>query len=134
MSVAHDGSSTVSLRAASTSGSSTKVSVYRIGLSRGEGSSSAVATLDSNTIASTRSVKYLVQTTNSEDGNFELIEANVTHDGSDAYVSVYGRVGNTSSDLISLSADVDSGNVRLRGTISNVNTHVVNVVKRTINV
>ena len=46
MSVAHDGSSTVSLRAASTSGSSTKVSVYRIGLSRGEGSSSAVATLD----------------------------------------------------------------------------------------
>jgi hypothetical protein len=134
LSVAHDGSSTVSLRAASTSGSSTKVSVYRIGLSRGEGSSSAVATLDSNTIASTRSVKYLVQTTNSEDGNFELIEANVTHDGSDAYVSVYGRVGNTSSDLISLSADVDSGNVRLRGTISNVNTHVVNVVKRTINV
>ena len=76
----------------------------------------------------------LLQTSNSEDGNFELIEANVTHNGTDAFVSVYSRVGNNSSDLLSLSADIDSGNVRLRGTISNVNTHVINAVKRTINV
>lgn len=134
LSVAHDGSSTVSLQAASTSGSSTKVNVYRINLTRAAGSSSAVATLDSQAVGTARSIKYLVQTTNAEDGNFELIECNVTHNGTDAFISVFARIGNNSSDLMALSADIDSGNIRLRGTISNVNTHVVNVVKRTINV
>jgi|TARA_Y100000766_G_C18382957_1_gene354458 hypothetical protein len=93
-----------------------------------------VATLDSQAVGTARSIKYLVQTSNAEDGNFELIECNVTHNGTDAFISVFGRIGNSSSDLMALSADIDSGNIRLRGTISNVNTHVVNVVKRTINV
>ena len=68
LSVAHNGSSTVSLKAASTSGSSTKVNVYRINLTRAAGSSSAVATLDSQAVGTARSIKYLVQTSNAEDG------------------------------------------------------------------
>ena len=66
-------------------------------------------------------------------GNFELFEANVTHDGSTAYISIFGNVG-TSTDLITMSADIDSGNLRLLGTINNTNDHVVKVVRRVIEV
>ena len=65
-------------------------------------------------------------------GNYELFEANVTHDGSTAYISTFGAVG-TSTGLITITADVDSGNLRLRGTINNTNDHVVKVVRRVIN-
>jgi hypothetical protein len=130
----HDGSTTVSLKAASTSGGSTKVNVYGIKLTRGEGSGTVVATLDTNTASAIRSVKYLIQTVNSEESQYELIEANVTHDGSNAYISKYGKVSNVTDDLTTITADISGGELRLRGQISNVNTHMVNVVKRTMNV
>ena len=134
LTVAHDGSNTVSLKAASTSGSNTKVNLYRISLTRGEGSATAVATLDSNAISSVRSVKYTIQTQDSEGDRFELIEANVTHDGTNAYISKFAKIGNVADDLLTITVDIDSGNLRLRGQISNVNSHMINVVKRTINV
>jgi hypothetical protein len=55
------------------------------------------------------------------------------HDGSTAYVSTFGNVGSTTG-LITVSADIDSGNLRLRGTINNTNDHVVKVVRRVVNV
>ena len=134
LSVSHDGSSTVSLQATSTSGGSTKVNVYRISLTRGAGTSTAIATLDSNDITEVRAVKYLLSIVDDEGSKYQFIEANVTHDGSDAYISTFAKVSNVADDLVTITADVDSGNMRLRGQISNVNTHVVKTVKRVINV
>ena len=57
----------------------------------------------------------------------------MVHDGSTAYVSTFAHAG-TNTDLITVSADVDSGNLRLRGTINNTNDHVVKVVRRVIEV
>ena len=130
----HDGSSTVDVKASSTSGGSTKVNVYGIKLTRAAGSSTAVATLDSNTASEIRSAKYLIQTVDTEGSRYELIEANVTHDGSNAYISKYGKVSNVSDDMTTITVDISGGELRLRGQISNVNTHMVNVVKRIINV
>ena len=60
---------------------------------------------------------------NSEDGNFELIEANVTHDGSDAYVSTFGSTTNYTGGLCVFSADISGDDVRLRVTnISDAST------------
>ena len=132
LSVGHAGSTTT-LSATSTSGGSTKVNAYRVNLTRGPGTSSATATIDSVSATAFRSAKYNVQVVDAAAGNYESFEANVTHDGSTAYMSIFGAIG-TSTGLITMTADIDSGNLRLRGTINNTNDHVVKVVRRVINV
>ena len=132
LSVGHAGSTTT-LSATSTSGGSTKVNAYRVNLTRGPGTSSATATIDSVSATAFRSAKYNVQVVDTAGGNFESFEANVMHDGSTAYISIFGAIG-TSTGLITMTADIDSGNLRLRGTINNTNDHVVKVVRRVINV
>ena len=132
LTVGHAGSTTT-VSATSTSGGSTTVNAYRVNLARGSGASSASATLDSVSASTFRSAKYNVQVVDAVGGNYELFEANVVHDGSNAYVSTFGNVG-TSTGLITVSADINSGNLRLRGTINNTNDHVVKVVRRVINV
>ena len=132
LSVGHAGSTTT-LSATSTSGGSTKVNAYRVNLTRGPGTSSATATIDSVSATAFRSAKYNVQVVDTAGGNFESFEANVMHDGSTAYMSIFGAIG-TSTGLITMTADIDSGNLRLRGTINNTNDHVVKVVRRVINV
>jgi hypothetical protein len=132
LSVGHAGSTTT-LSATSTSGGSTKVNAYRVNLSRGAGTASASATLDSVSASNIRSAKYNVQVVDATGGNYELFEANVTHDGSNAYVNTFGNVGSTTG-LITVTADIDSGNLRLLGTINNTNDHVVKVIRREMNV
>ena len=61
-------------------------------------------------------------------------EVFVVSDGSSAYVSTFGRTTNYSEDLISLSADINSGSVRLLGTINNSHSHVIKFVRRIINI
>ena len=129
----HDGSNTVTLKAQSTSGSSTTVTAYRVALLRGPGTASQDAVIDTYDKTVFRSAKYNVQVVDATGGNFEIFEANVMHDGSTAYVSTFGNVGSTTG-LITVSADIDSGNLRLRGTINNTNDHVVKVVRRVVNV
>jgi len=130
LTVGHAGSTTT-LSATSTSGGSTTVNAYRVSLTRAGGASSASATLDSVSATTYRSAKYNVQVVDSNGGNFEIFEANVVHDGTTAYVSTFGGTG-TSTGLITVSADIDSGNLRLIGTINNTNDHVVKVVRRVI--
>jgi hypothetical protein len=130
LTVGHAGSTTT-LSATSTSGGSTTVNAYRVNLSRGAGASTATATLDSVSASTYRGAKYNLQVVDSTGGNYELFEANVVHDGATAYVSTFGNVG-TSTGLITITADIDSGNLRLRGTINNTNDHVVKVVRRVI--
>ena len=108
-------------------------SAYRVNLARGSGASTATAVLDSVSASTFRSAKYNVQVVNAASGSYELFEANITHDGSSAYVSTFGNVG-TSTGLITVAADINSGNLRLTGTINNTNDHVVKVVRRVVNV
>ena len=130
----HDGSSTVQVKAASTSGGSTKVNAYRVNLTRAAGSSSAVATLDTNSASSVRSIKYLIQSHDTVANNYELLEANVTHDGTTAYISTFGKISDTSTDLVTYTADIDSGNLRLRGTLNSNNDTTTTVMRRAMDV
>ena len=131
LSAAHDGSSTVTVSATSTSGGSTTVNAYRVNMAIPSGTSTATATLDSVSAPTYRGAKYNVQVVDSAAGNYECFEVNVMHDGSTAYTSTFGNVGNN-IDLITVSADVNAGNLRLRGTINNTNDHTVTVVRRVI--
>ena len=58
----------------------------------------------------------------------------VTHDGTDAYVSIFARTSSTASDLVTFTADISGDDVRLRGQISSTNTTTVTVVRRLLNV
>jgi len=131
LSASHDGSSTVTVSATSTSGGSTTVNAYRVNMAKPSGTASATATLDSVSATTYRGAKYNVQVVDTAGGNYECFEVNVVHDGSTAYTSTFGNVGNN-IDLITVSADVNAGNLRLRGTINNTNDHTVTVVRRVI--
>lgn len=127
-------STTTTVSAASTSGGSTVLNAYRVNLSRPAGTATATATLDSVSATTYRSAKFNVQTVDLAAGNYEIIEANVTHDGATAYINTWGRVGNSAGELSTLSADISGGQLRLRGTINNTNDHTFTVVRRVIQV
>ena len=95
-----------------------------------------------NSFAATtyRSVKYYIQISDATADRYTLIEANVTHDGTNAFVSSFGAAtngdgdGSTIYDSIDLSADINGGNVRLLGTVNNTNNQVIKLVRRVIKV
>jgi hypothetical protein len=124
----------VELRAENTQeNTTTTANLYRLQLGRAVGNPSSIATLDSWSATTYRSAKYTVSISDSASGTlglYETCDVAVTHDGSSAYISVFGRITNHTGDMIDFSADIDSGNVRLRGTISNTNTHTVTVVRK----
>ena len=102
------------------------------------GNSSTVQVIDSFAIATYRSANYLLQITDATANRYSLLEANVTHNGSQALVSVFAGVDNGNSDgssvydTLDISADIDSGNVRLLGQVNNTNNQVVKFVRRPI--
>jgi hypothetical protein len=104
------------------------------------GSSSATQVIDSWSASTYRSVKYHIQISDATADRYSLVEANVTHDGSTAYISTFGRSGNgtgdgsTAYESLELSVDVSGGNVRLLGRVNNTNDQVVKLVKRVIKV
>ena len=135
--VAHNGSN-VELRAEnSLQNTDTTVNIYRVHLTRLAGSPSSVATLDTFDKTLFRSAKYHVSISDPSSGAlglYETLDVNVMHDGTNVYLSSFGRATNHTSDLVEFTADISGDNVRLRGTISNTNTHTVTVVKRTMKV
>jgi len=116
------------------------VSEIRDGTATISGSSSAVQVIDSFTASAYRSAKYHIQISDATDDRYRLIDANVTHNGSSAFVSVFAGVDNGNSDgssvydTLDISADIDSGNVRLLGTVNNDNNQVVKFVRRWLKV
>ena len=132
LTVGHAGSTTT-VSATSTSGGSTTVNAYRVNLARGEGATSASAVLDSVSATTFRSAKYNIQVVDETSGNYELLEANVVHDGTSAYISEFANTG-TTNNIITITADINSGNLRLIGQINNLNDHVVKVVRRVVKV
>jgi len=102
------------------------------------GGSSAAQAIDTFPVATYRSANYTIQISDATADRYALIEANVTHNGSQAFISVFSGVDNGSSDgssvydTLDLSADVNSGNVRLLGTVNNTNNQVVKFIRRPI--
>ena len=60
-----------------------------------------------------RSAKYFVQVKDTENSRYEIVELNITHDGSSAYISVSGSVSTYTSTLSTFDADISGGNVRV---------------------
>ena len=104
------------------------------------GNNSSVQAIDSFAVATHRGAKYLVQVSDATANRFSLMEANVTHNGSNAFISVIKGADNGSSDgssvyeTLDLSADISGGNVRLLGQVNNTNNQVVKFVRRIIKV
>ena len=127
--------STARLKALPTDGSSSyTLNAYRINLLREDGSSTSLTTLDTFDKTEQRSVKYLVQTHRTDDDKFEFCDINVTHNGSDAFLSIFGKVGTQTTDLVTFTADVSGDNVRLRGEVAGTQDHTVKIVKRNVNI
>ena len=79
---------------------------------------STITAIDSFDKATYRTAKYFLSMTDSANSRYEFITANVVHDGTTAYVSSQGSVSNYGSSLVTLSADISGGNVRLLGQLS----------------
>jgi hypothetical protein len=78
--------------------------------------------IDSFPINKYRSAKYTIRA-NSDDG-YQAIEVLLIHDGSASYVTVYGSLSTIGSDIVYLSTDITSGNVRLLATTTSTNTTI----------
>ena len=127
----------VKLRAESTIENTTTVTnVWKVPLTRATGNPQSVATLDTFDKTTHRSAFYNVTISDSNAGalgNYETCELRVIHDGTDSYISVFGRTSSSGSDLVTFTTDVSGNDVRLRGSISTTNDHVVTVVRRLVN-
>lgn len=103
----------------------------------GDSSTQAIDSFDATVY---RSAKYHIQISDSTADRYKLVEANVTHDGSTAYISITGGASNGAGDgssiydAVDLSADISGGNVRLLGTVNNTNNQVIKFVRRPIKV
>ena len=101
---------------------------------------SVAQAIDSFSASTFRGAKYTIQISDATANRFTLIEANVTHNGSSAFISTHGGAdngtgdGSTVYDSLALSADINSGNVRLLGTVNNTNSQVIKFIRRPIKV
>lgn len=101
---------------------------------------SVAQTFDTFSTSTYRSAKYTIQISDSTANRFAVVEANVTHDGSNAYISTYGGAdngtgdGSTVYDTLEFTAIISSGEVRVRAKVNNTNSHVLKFVRRIIEV
>ena len=87
--------------------------------------SSTVANVDTFAANANTAAKYYISMNNMATGETGNMEALVTHDNTNAYISTYNDVFSGSNSLVTFTADIDSGNVRLRGSANaGANTRV----------
>ena len=113
------------------------INAWQVHLDRAAGNPTNISTLDSFDKTTHRGAFYTVSIQDPNAGtlgNFELADVRITHDGTTAYASVFGRTNSADDDLVTFSADISGDNVRLRGQISTSNTHEVIAVRRLIDV
>ena len=79
-------------------------------------SSSATTVMSSFAHATYRSAKYFISITDATNTRYEIVEANVTHNGTTAYISTFGRTTNYTGDLATFSAAINGLNVEVRVT------------------
>ena len=77
--------------------------------------SSTLANVDTFAANANTAAKYYISMNNMATGETGNMEALVTHDNTDAYITTYNDVFSGSNSLVTFTADIDSGNVRLRG-------------------
>jgi len=73
-----------------------------------------LATADSWSYSTYRGAKYYITVVSSDTGEASNIECLVVHDGVSAYITYFNEVFTENNSLVSLSADINGGNVRLR--------------------
>ena len=78
--------------------------------------------IDSFSVNKYRSAKYTMRV-NSDDG-YQAVEVLLIHDSANSYVTIYGSLSTIGYDIISLSTNILSGNVRLLATTGSANTTV----------
>jgi len=72
--------------------------------------------LDSFSATAYRGAKVLIQMHDDTNGHYEIVEMNVTHNGSTAYYSVYGQVSTHTADLGTYSATLASNTIKIQFT------------------
>ena len=75
--------------------------------------SSATTVLNTFAKATFRSAKYYISALDATNGRHEFVEANVTHDGTNAYISTFGSVSSSATGLATYTAEINGSNVRL---------------------
>ncbi len=131
-----DSTATVRLRATDSDGSTTPsntMAYYRIGIGDDDSTGyvgelglvhdimhisiidSAVTNLDTWTHASHVGAKYFINVRNQSTGETSNIEALVTHNNTDAFITTYNEHFSGNNSLITLTADISGTSVRLRG-------------------
>lgn len=78
---------------------------------------SATANIDTFNATTYRSAKYSVSMYDSTNSRSGIVDVFVTHDGSTAYVTSTG-ITSTGTDMATFTADIDSGDVRVRATLA----------------
>jgi hypothetical protein len=61
-----------------------------------------------------RSAEAFITTTDTANSEFEVAKALIVHDGTTAYITVYGQISSTGSDLSTYSVTLSSGTVKLQ--------------------
>ena len=97
-------------------------------------SASTTDNIDTFSASASRSAKYIVSATNTADSRFEIFEANITHDGTNAFISTFGTTTNYTDTLGVYSADINGGNVRFRVTPITSDAIVYKFQRITVNV
>jgi len=111
------------------------INAWQVHLDRAAGNPSNIATLDSFDKTTHRGAFYTVSMSDPNAGtlgNYELADVRITHDGTNSFISTFGRSNSAADDLVTFSTDISGNNVRLRGQISTSNTHEVIAVRRLI--
>ena len=81
--------------------------------------------IDSFTTSTYRTAKYIIKA--SSNAGYESLEVLLIHDGSNSFITIYGAISTIDDDIITLTSNIASGNVKLYATGSSANT-VVNLV------
>lgn len=101
---------------------------------------SVAQTFDTFSASTYRSANYLIQISDGTNDRYSLVQANVTHDGSNAYINVFGGVdngtgdGSTAYDSLEFTAIINSGDVRVRAKVNNTTTQTLKFVRRIVKV
>lgn len=85
---------------------------------------SAVETIDTWSASTYRSAKYVYSIENSGATEYSAGEILVTHNGSSSFLTEYAVVHTGNNALITFTTDIDSGNVRLRGSAQAPNSSI----------
>ena len=83
--------------------------------------------IDTFSATTFRSAQYQIQITRGS--LYHVTTLNVLHDGTDVYLSEFGTVKSSDTSLATFDADINSGNVRVRGTPTSSDSTVFKISK-----